>query len=62
MVSLCHVVLHGTKVRANASKHKSMSPERVLGGAQQAGQDIDQRGFAGARAADKAHGAAGRDL
>ena len=31
MVSLWHVALDGTKVQANASKHKAMSHERMLG-------------------------------
>jgi hypothetical protein len=30
MVSLGHVTLDGTKVQANASKHKAMSHERML--------------------------------
>ena len=30
MVSLGHVALDGTKVQANASKHKAMSHERML--------------------------------
>jgi hypothetical protein len=30
MVSLGHVALNGTKVQANASKHKAMSHERML--------------------------------
>jgi len=30
MVSLGHVALDGTKVKANASKHKAMIHERML--------------------------------
>ncbi len=30
MVSLGHVAMDGTKVQANASKHKAMSHERML--------------------------------
>ena len=30
LVSLGHVALDGTKVKANASKHKAMSHERML--------------------------------
>ena len=30
MVSLGHVAIDGTKVHANASKHKAMSHERML--------------------------------
>ena len=41
MVSLGHVALDGTKVRANASKHKAMSHERMLRAEKQLQQEIN---------------------
>ena len=39
MVSLGHVALDGTKVKANASKHKAMSHERMLRAEEQLAQE-----------------------
>ena len=41
MVSLGHVALDGTKVKANASKHKAMSHERMLRAEKQLAQEIN---------------------
>jgi hypothetical protein len=41
MVSLGHVALDGTKVNANASKHKAMSHERMLRAEKQLAQEIN---------------------
>jgi transposase len=41
MVSLGHVALDGTKVQANASKHKAMSHERMLKAEKQLQQEIN---------------------
>ena len=41
MVSLGHVALDGTKVQANASKHKAMSHERMLRAEKQLQQEIN---------------------
>lgn len=41
MVSLGHVALDGTKVQANASKHKAMSHERMLRAEKQLEQEIN---------------------
>jgi hypothetical protein len=41
MVSLGHVALDGTKVKANASKHKAMSHERMLRAEKQLVQEIN---------------------
>jgi transposase len=41
MVSLGHVALDGTKVHANASKHKAMSHERMLKAEKQLQQEIN---------------------
>ena len=41
MVSLGHVALDGTKVKANASKHKAMSYERMLRAEKQLAQEIN---------------------
>ena len=41
MVSLGHVALDGTKVQANASKHKAMSHERMLKAEKQLEQEIN---------------------
>jgi len=41
MVSLGHVALDGTKVKANASKHKAMSHERMLQAEKQLVQEIN---------------------
>jgi transposase len=41
MVSLGHVALDGTKVQANASKHKAMSHERMLKAENQLEQEIN---------------------
>jgi transposase len=41
MVSLGHVALDGTKVQANASKHKAMSHERMLKAVKQLEQEIN---------------------
>jgi len=41
MVSLGHVALDGTKVKANASKHKTMSHERMLRAEKQLAQEIN---------------------
>jgi len=41
MVSLGHVALDGTKVQANASKHKAMSHERMLEAEQQLEKEIN---------------------
>ena len=40
-VSLGHVPLDGTKVKANASKHKAMSHERILRAEKQLAQEIN---------------------
>ena len=41
MVSLAHVALDGTKVKANASKHKAMSHQRMLMAEKQLEQEIN---------------------
>jgi len=41
MVSLGHVALDGTKVKANASKHKAMSHKRMLRAEEQLAQEIN---------------------
>jgi hypothetical protein len=41
MVSLGHVALDGTKVQANASKHKAMSHERMLRAEKELEQEIN---------------------
>ncbi|MFS6826625.1 IS1182 family transposase [Cyanobium sp. ATX-6F1] len=41
MVSLGHVALDGTKIQANASKHKAMSHERMLRAEKQLQQEIN---------------------
>jgi hypothetical protein len=41
MVSLGHVALDGTKVKANASKHKAMSHERMLRAEKHLAQEIN---------------------
>ena len=41
MVSLGHVALDGTKVQANASKHKAMSHERMLKSEKQLEKEIN---------------------
>ena len=41
MVSLGHVTLDGTKVKANASKHKAMRHERMLRAEKQMAQEIN---------------------
>ena len=41
MVSLGHVALDGTKVQANASKHKAMSHERMLKAEEQLEKEIN---------------------
>jgi transposase len=41
MVSLGHVALDGTKVQANASKHKAMSHERMVKAAKQLEKEIN---------------------
>ena len=41
MVSLGHVALDGTKLKANASKHKAMSHERMLRAEKQLAQEIN---------------------
>ena len=41
MVNLGHVALDGTKVKANASKHKAMSHERMLRAEKQLAQEIN---------------------
>ena len=41
MVSLGHVALDGTKFRANASKHKAMSHERMLKAVKQLEKEIN---------------------
>jgi len=40
LVSLGHVALDGTKIRANASKHKAMSHERMLKSERQLGAEL----------------------
>ena len=42
MVSLGHVALDGTKVQANASKHKAMSQERMLKAEAQLEKEINE--------------------
>jgi Transposase DDE domain len=51
MVKLGHVALDGTKVKANASKRKAMSYERMLQGEAQLAAEV-KRWFAEAEAAD----------
>ena len=41
MVSLGHVALDGTKMQANASKHKAMSHERMLRAEKELEQEIN---------------------
>ena len=41
MVSLGHVTSDGTKVQANASKHKAMSHERMLRAKKELEQEIN---------------------
>ncbi len=41
MVSLSHVALDGTKVQANASKHKAVSPEWMLRADRELQQEIN---------------------
>jgi hypothetical protein len=42
MVKLGHVALDGTKVKANASKHKAMSYERMVKSEAQLREEIDE--------------------
>lgn len=56
LVKLGHVAIDGTKMKANASKHKAMSYERMEGTAQRLQQEVDEL-FRQAAAADEAEDA-----
>ena len=56
LVKLGHVAIDGTKIKANASKHKAMSYDRMEGAAQRLQQEVDEL-FRRAAAADQAEDA-----